>query len=1063
MPTERREQDTIRPDREIPAWRGPTSFAVAALVALLLPVAPTSAGSMVAGARDVEPAGLYPACVGPWQRLAATTAGFRTVPARAAGPAHLGPLLITARLSADLRVITGAVTAAFSCGKRPAPRLFWLYSNLHSRPHPALTDATEANRYPVGFNPGSTKVLGVGSPMSKRAVFRWRYRDHPRLGRRTLLEVDRVCGPGVKGRAVAVRVSFRTLIPEKYGPFGRSSKGVSLSGGWYPVPVGVRNGRPALDGKLPAAPVLLRLTLPAGAQGLVGAAPTVRGKPTVLEGRYGQIPVRLTSGGRWSSATVGRTTLRLFHTAGRAEKEPRVPRTPARDPTAVAGHIGRLPRGLLAEDWPGDLLAAAGRAIRFLSRRGVTPVSGRLLLVETPLRTSLTHGTEAGLWVSDLALKTMPALRVRLFQEVRLVRGIAAHILRRRLLVAPGGRRPAGRGGRVGAGGGPRGGPTPSSVPPPVTAPAPTTGGKQRLTPANAPDWLVEMMATFLAEKYRRRATAAIVKRSGRRPSSRRSRPKPGTKKRSKGAEDSAFNLLGWASWHPRVDSFLYDPRGAFAALYFPGPGEEDRFRDGPGRAHIGGPTGRRVYFRLRAALGPRATDRLLSRMLTNPQSPLSMLRRALDGIYGKAGAFLLGAWASATRSPDYRRGPEVVSTLPRKPLEGRRQGGPHVRGAPVRTMRIDAIGKLVPEVVELAIGGGAGRRAVRLCAGRRRYRIPLTQAAGPDSLVIDPRGRLDERPGGSKAHPKGNNAPRGPIKLILYGFEAYLLASEERLAFSASVGLQRKYDLRNSLVLSGYSGPISWGGSISFSRGLGRRRTIASLTHRLGAYLSLSMPHESAGTAAGSWTDLAVGGTWYHNTRRSRVNPTSGETAGAGLRLSFAWQGDRRKLYLTGSARGLILRRVASRVVLAARLEAAAIVGEAPQWRLLHVGGRFAARGYRSDEHSGRYSALGGLEVRVLLTRDLAVPILLAARLRGIQLAFFGEVGALAGLPDSPTPVLFLPDLGLGLRVHFDWLHVAPGVLAIDFAVPFGRRGRGIGGHDPAVYVYFGQSFTLF
>jgi hypothetical protein len=102
----------------------------------------------------------------------------------------------------------------------------------------------------------------------------------------------------------------------------------------------------------------------------------------------------------------------------------------------------------------------------------------------------------------------------------------------------------------------------------------------------------------------------------------------------------------------------------------------------------------------------------------------------------------------------------------------------------------------------------------------------------------------------------------------------------------------------------------------------------------------------------------------------------------------------------------------------------------------------------------------LGRAEYRHVLVADSRPDVLGLATLTTLEGALFADAVVMPKLsPGTYGP--WLGDVGYGVRVMGDVLGVSPGGLAVDIALPLGRRPQG---RIPVtVYIAFVQSFIAF
>jgi hypothetical protein len=164
-------------------------------------------------------------------------AGAARATSGAAAPATLYAL--DATLDPAARAIAGTVDVRVTNSARTplVDVVLVLYPNRFSGPEPALTDLTRPYAYPHeelvqgGMTIDRLELRHGDEPPQRlvatrsEAIAEW----HSTLLRVTL---PTALAPG---EAAAVRVGFRTVVPERYGPFGVSGGTIVALGGWYPL------------------------------------------------------------------------------------------------------------------------------------------------------------------------------------------------------------------------------------------------------------------------------------------------------------------------------------------------------------------------------------------------------------------------------------------------------------------------------------------------------------------------------------------------------------------------------------------------------------------------------------------------------------------------------------------------------------------------------------------------------------------------------------------------------------------------------------------------------------
>lgn len=190
------------------------------------------------------------------------------------------------------------------------------------------------------------------------------------------------------GEAVEVMVRATLTVPERYGPFGRIGRQVTLAGAWYPY-LARPDGRPARGRHR------IRVSVPEGMGAVVGSAvfpPIPSGRRTfVQEEETGQVAL---------------VVLPPFVTLRSVGPFRFVRRPPLSDP--------EVRRNAQVEE-------ALRDALRFLLEEG-RPPKAPLLVVEAPLRHNLARATEGPVLISDRAFRIFPMDRFFAFHRYPVLR-----------------------------------------------------------------------------------------------------------------------------------------------------------------------------------------------------------------------------------------------------------------------------------------------------------------------------------------------------------------------------------------------------------------------------------------------------------------------------------------------------------------------------------------------------------------------------------------------------------------------------------------------------------------
>ena len=143
------------------------------------------------------------------------------------------------RVEADVRTAAGEIRgeATFRVRASDGEVVFALFPNRFRDDGERVNDMTRYYVYPDGtFEPGGIEILAVegrhaGGPwqsVSSRSFVPppWASGEDS-LPPDTFLRVS-------SGSRDSIRIRFRTTLPERYGPFGRTEYGLTAIGGWYP-------------------------------------------------------------------------------------------------------------------------------------------------------------------------------------------------------------------------------------------------------------------------------------------------------------------------------------------------------------------------------------------------------------------------------------------------------------------------------------------------------------------------------------------------------------------------------------------------------------------------------------------------------------------------------------------------------------------------------------------------------------------------------------------------------------------------------------------------------------
>ncbi|MEK6682801.1 MAG: BamA/TamA family outer membrane protein [Nitrospirota bacterium] len=129
---------------------------------------------------------------------------------------------INASFNPDEHTISGIVRITFN---PPLPPLF-LYPNIYPTKDKKISEKEYDRIYPKDFNAGHIKIISVTDAANNSLPFRIDgHKD-------TTLKIE-----SGHGEPTEIIIAFKTVIPEKFGPFGYFKDIYTLAGGWHPYVV----------------------------------------------------------------------------------------------------------------------------------------------------------------------------------------------------------------------------------------------------------------------------------------------------------------------------------------------------------------------------------------------------------------------------------------------------------------------------------------------------------------------------------------------------------------------------------------------------------------------------------------------------------------------------------------------------------------------------------------------------------------------------------------------------------------------------------------------------------
>lgn len=487
--------------------------------------------------------------------------------------------------------------------------------------------------------------------------------------------------------------------------------------------------------------------------------------------------------------------------------------------------------------------------------------------------------------------------------------------------------------------------------------------------------------------------------------------------------------LIGFAAFHPAVDQILYAPQIQFADAFFGTVDEADVFRDDPMRAHTPIARGRRLLEFARDLLGADGFGDFAESLLHAETSVRESLLEANPVTVDRLPMWL----ASPVTQVNYR----LVSA----------QSTPDPAGGFVHNVVVARDGAVRVEPVEVRVQDENGNLVVGTWDGAGAQGTIVLHSDSPlRDALIDPRSRLPESGQLTDGHPRTDNATLHPWRPpLLSSFNLSYAGGESRLDGVINVVMHRRYDLEHSFALELSSDAVGSGGMVRYLWGVGRKR---DNNNRIGAIsvaadISRLRAGYTAGSAGGWQSSVYLLGNL--DTRVYATDPREGTSLRAAIRFGGV-QRDGGALTFSASAnvRGSYSIPIGLLNVLHLFAGVSVTVGDALPGQYQGLGGRYLLRGLESGELVGRGRAYAVAEHRWTVLRDLDWNFLHLAWVREIQLAAFAGAGVIFDQINTGV-TKFGADAGGGLRIHFQYGGVQPGVMSIDIAAPLTRESRDV------------------
>lgn len=517
---------------------------------------------------------------------------------------------------------------------------------------------------------------------------------------------------------------------------------------------------------------------------------------------------------------------------------------------------------------------------------------------------------------------------------------------------------------------------------------------------------------------------------------------------RRSGELQTARDLIDWAGFHPSIDQLLYAPQIAFVDTYFGTVAEPERFGEDPVRSRRPRARGRRILEHGRDRLDADAFRQLAARLLRSERPARPLLEQA--GIDQET----LELWL---RSP----GLEVNYRLGAIRSERRGEGWVH-------HVEVVREGADRPEPVMVRVIDESGNTAEGTWDGvGERGTVAIETPAERSQVLVDPNRRLPQSAAVAEGHPQADDAEVLPFRPpILQALNLAASGTEGNIIGLVDFVVRRQYDLERTWGMRLATGPRATGGLLRYTQLFGRKRDGNNRIGAATAGLTFDRLHGGfSDTGEGGWRTGVLVSAGY-STLRYFLDPHRGSRLVGALQYGFVARDDGTYTHTVApSLRGNLTLPIGLRNVLTLVADVSWVFGDPLPSERPGLGGRFLLRGYQSDELIGEGRAFVVAEHRFTPTlfSDLDIDVFHLVWIRRLQLAVFAGAGLVYGSDglDDTDPLRFGAEVGGGIRLHFEWAGVQPGVLALDVARPLIRSAEASAVRAPVTLIFgFEQYF---